>query len=89
MAIATEMRRFESYRGMGDDYDYEVPIVQPGDRVELSGWANPMMGTVLESNQKLVSCDAPVAVPGGGPYVCGLHSIKKLWRGEDVWVAKD
>ena len=85
--IDTRMEQWEGHRGMGEPCDVVVPVVHVGDRVELSGWGNPVVGDVLETNQKLVWCEVPVATPGGGPHVCSLFAIKKLWRGDDCWEA--
>lgn len=85
MTIATRTEKWEGYRGMGTPCDVVVPKVCPGDIVELSGWGKPIVGKVLETNQELIWCDVPVATPGGGPHVCSLFSIRKLWRGDDYW----
>jgi hypothetical protein len=83
--IETRTQVWSGYRGMGEPQEVEVPVVQEGDRVELSGWDEPVIGRVIHCNQKLVWCDVPVATPGGGAHVCSMFAIKKLWRGNDYW----
>ena len=83
MTIQTVIAEFSGYRGMGNPCTYQKPVLLPGDRIELSGWEEPVVGTVIESNGKLVQSELPIATPGGTAYTCGLCRVKKVWRGAD------
>lgn len=87
--IQTRIEKWEGYRGMGKPQDVEVPIVQVHDQVELSAWDTPVIGKVVHTDQKMVWCTVPVATPGGGPYVCSVFGIKKLWRNNEMWENKN
>ena len=88
MTIQTTIYTFNSYREMGDPKDIEVPVIEPGDKVELSGWIKPVIGTVVEATESSVWCDVPVATPGK-LHATSILCVKKLWRGDEVWASAE
>jgi len=87
MTIQTTTCKCTISNVQGTYLNIEVPVAKVGDTVEL---ADSQTGTVIDTVKRTGRiCVAMAGALPGEFYATNITSVKKLWRGDDVWVSDE